>query len=377
MVSVLTNAISMAGVVAVLLVVVGAIASAVAAVAAVAVATVAVVVVVGGGGRLILTDDAACSSLETGSCSISLCLNSGCEIVINIISRSDSVSCCENLDTAAHDGGGAGEVNQNVGLDVIGGLDTVRGVSSRSGNNLDSATLGILEGVNTTVLVLLTKRSPLIAHVSALLCSAAVLASLVQRSRRAAANVENSTVFGEDELPCFSSFGLSSSVPLHGGSLSRSLSELEKELNFGSRVSRCISGTSSNSSNRSLCLDLDGSSIALSEFSLFRGATSVLDLGRGVLLVGGEPLGLVGGGCAVGTGPGVVAGAGLVSMGVVAAVLVAVAVVVLVVVVAVSGGAGGGSSGDKGGNEGLHLRQIIFLRKDKEYAIYIIFITEI
>ena len=209
------------------------------------------------------------------------------------------------------------------------------------------------------------------------MCSAAVLASLVQRSRCAAANVENSTVFGEYELPCFSSFGLSSSVPLHGGSLSRSLSELEKELNFGSRVSRCISGASSNSSNRSLCLDLDGSSIALSEFSLFRGATSVLDLGRGVLLVGGEPLGLVGGGCAVGTGPGVVAGASLVSMGVVAAVLVAVAVVVLVVIVAVSGGAGGGSSGDKGGNEGLHLGQILFLRNEKESAIYIIFITVI
>ena len=363
MVSVLTNAISMAGVVGVLLV--GVAVAAVGAVAAVAVATVAVVVVVGGGGRLILTDDAACSSLITGCGSISLQLSCFGEIVINIISGSDSVSCWENLDTAAHDGGGAGEVNQNVGLDVIGGSCSVGNVDGiiSSGNNLDSATLGILEWVNTTVLVLLTKRSPLIAHVSALLLSIVLgnfLASLVQRSSLVGGSVDNSTVFGKDDLPFSACLCLSCSEPLHGGSLSRSLSELEKELDLGSRVADIISSTRSNRSTNSLCHDLDGSSIALSELSLLRGATSVLDLGRGVLLVGGEPIGLIGGGLAVGTGPGVVAGAGLVSMGVVAAVLVAVAVVVLVVVVAVSGGAGGGSSGAKGGNEGLHLRQIIF-----------------
>lgn len=363
--SVLTDAISMAGVVGVLLVGVAVAAVAVATVAAVAVATVAVVVVVGGGGRLILTDDAACSCDVSGGGGISLGLRAGGERVINIISGGDIVSCLENLDTAAHDGGGAGKVNQNVGLDVIGGSFTVGRIGIIiSGNNLNSSTLGVLEGVNTTVLVLLTKRSPLIAHVSALVVNTAVLgnlkASLVQRSSLVGGSVKNSTVLGKDDLPFTSGNALSCSEPFHGGSLSRSLSELEKELLFGSRVRHIVCVTCSNVSSSSLCDDLDGSSIALCEFSLLRDATGVLDLGRGVLLVGGEPLGLVRGALAVCTGPGVVAGAGLVSMGVVTAVLVAVAVVVLVVVVAVSGGAGGGSSGAKGGNEGLHLRQIIF-----------------
>ena len=68
-VSVLTNAISMAGVVGVLLVGV-AVAVRVAAVAAVAVATVAVVVVRGRGGRLILTNDTAGMGLEASGGSI-------------------------------------------------------------------------------------------------------------------------------------------------------------------------------------------------------------------------------------------------------------------------------------------------------------------
>ena len=68
-VSVLTNAISMAGVVGVLLVGV-AVAVAVAAVAAVAVARVAVVVVRGGSGRLILTNDTAGLSKEASGGSI-------------------------------------------------------------------------------------------------------------------------------------------------------------------------------------------------------------------------------------------------------------------------------------------------------------------
>ena len=69
-VSVLTNAISMAGVVGVLLVGVAVAVRVAVAVAAVAVATVAVVVVRGRGGRLILTNDTAGMGLEASGGSI-------------------------------------------------------------------------------------------------------------------------------------------------------------------------------------------------------------------------------------------------------------------------------------------------------------------
>ena len=161
-VSVLTNAISMAGVVGVLLVGVAV------AVGVAAVAAVAVVVVRGGGGRLILTNDTACMCLEARGGSIGECLGACGEAVINFISGGCSVGCGEYLDTTAHDGGRARQVDQDVGLDVTGSWTNRVGTAGGRGNHLDSAALRILEWVNATVFVLLTKRSPLVAHVGAL-----------------------------------------------------------------------------------------------------------------------------------------------------------------------------------------------------------------
>ena len=208
-------------------------------------------------------------------------------------------------------------------------------------NNLDSATLRILEWVNTTVFVLLTKRSPLVAHVGAL--SVTRNASIAKDVCNSCVRgfVQNSTVFGKGDLVAFCCDANDIGKPLHCGGLARSLSELEQEL-----VLRAIVSGDGRESGCDRC------GIALGELSLLRGTTSVLDLRRAVLLVWREPLGLVGRGGRRGSGPRIVRRAGLVGVGIVAPVLVPIAVVVLVVVV-VAGRAGEGGSGAESGDEGL------------------------
>ena len=142
-------------------------------VATVTVTTIAIVVVAHGGRWLVLTNNAAGlgfkSSLEVGG-AIG-------EFVLNLVSV--SIRCLlEDFQTTAHDGGRARKVDQDVVLDVaaISGGNTlltdshgVRICLLDSSDNLDSAALRILEWVRATVPVKLSKRSPLFAHLIALL----------------------------------------------------------------------------------------------------------------------------------------------------------------------------------------------------------------
>ena len=141
-------------------------------VATVAVATVAIVVVHHGGWWLVLTNNAAGldgeSSLKVDGAFV--------ESVINLVCV--SITCLlEDFQTTAHDGGRARKVDQDVVLEVgaIYGGNTSLTDSQLSScfldscDNLDSAALRILEWVRATVLVFLSKRSPLFAHLIALL----------------------------------------------------------------------------------------------------------------------------------------------------------------------------------------------------------------
>ena len=130
------------------------------AVATVAVAVAVVVVGRGGGGRNVLTDDAAADNNSRFS------------------GIAGSCSCCEwllaDLNAPTHDGVLARKGDQLVAEDFVGQrTDCYSGISRTrsnrgSGNTLlDSATVGVLEWVSTQVLVELTQRSVLSAHLVA------------------------------------------------------------------------------------------------------------------------------------------------------------------------------------------------------------------
>jgi hypothetical protein len=128
----------------------GGVAGAVVAVATVAMTVAVVVVGRGGGGRNVLTDDAAADS--NSPCSFACC--------------SCAVICLHSLESLTHDGVLAGEGDQLVAEDLIGEF-TIR---TSAKTLLDSATVGVLEWVSTEVLVELTERSELSAHLVADAC---------------------------------------------------------------------------------------------------------------------------------------------------------------------------------------------------------------
>ena len=138
-------------------------------------------------------------------------------------------------------------------------------------DSLDPAALRVLEWVRATVLVKLSKRSPLLAHVVALLCFiSSVLEHLgVVGDVCSFALGDDVSVFSEDDLVGRS--GLVSGAkrsasdvgePLHGGGLAWRLSELDEPLVDRSVIVHC------GYSVGGWCLSLDASGVAGSELGL-------------------------------------------------------------------------------------------------------------
>lgn len=285
----ISNALSVARIVSVLLVRVAvamamamtitSVARASVTVATVAVTIVAIVVVAHGSRWRVLTNNAAGlngeSSLKVGGVIG--------EFVFNLVCV--SIRCLlENFQTTAHDGGWARKVDQDVVLDVaaISGGNTLLtdspGVSIcllDSCDNLDSAALRILEWVRATVLVLLSERSPLFAHLIALLgfITGVLEHQNVVGDVRSFACRDHVSEFSEDRLIVCSSLVVSwickirvsyVGEPFHSGRFAWCLSELVEPLSLGSVIVCCITGIVG---HRRLSLDTSG--VATSELSLF------------------------------------------------------------------------------------------------------------
>ena len=217
-------------------------------VATVAVTIVAIVVVAHGSRWRVLTNNAAGlngeSSLKVGGVIG--------EFVFNLVCV--SIRCLlENFQTTAHDGGWARKVDQDVVLDVaaISGGNTILTDSQGciclldSSDNLDSAALRILEWVRATVLVLLSERSPLFAHLIALLGGITgvlehqnVVGDVCSFTSR-----DHVSEFSEDRLIVCSSLvvtlksrGSYVGEPFHSGRFAWCLSELVEPLSLGSVI---------------------------------------------------------------------------------------------------------------------------------------------
>ena len=252
-----------------------AIAVATVAIAAMAVTTVAVVVVASGGRRQVFTNNTA---RQSGDSSLEVGRAIG-ESVIDLVLVSIG-SLHEDFKPTAHDRGRARQVDQDVVLNVglVGRSDTllsdcctVSGGLLDSCNSLDPAALRVLEWVRATVLVKLSQRSPLLAHVVALLCFiSSVLEHLgVVGGVCSFALGDDVTVLSEDGLVGRS--GLVSGAkrsasdvgePLHGGGLAWRLSELVEPLVDRSVIARCGYRVGER------CLSLDASGVAGSELGL-------------------------------------------------------------------------------------------------------------
>ena len=245
------------------------------AIAAIAVTTVAVVVVASGGRRQVFTNN---TTGQSGDSSLEVGRAIG-ESVIDLVLVSIG-SLHEDFQPTAHDRGRARQVDQDVVLDVglvgrsdtlLSDCNTVSGGLLDSCDSLDPAALRVLEWVSATVLVKLSQRSPLLAHVVALLCFiSSVLEHLgVVGDVCCFALGDDVSVLSQDDLVGRS--GLSSGAkrsasdvgePLHGGGLAWRLSELVEPLVDRSVIVHCECSVGSR------CLSLDASGVAGSELGL-------------------------------------------------------------------------------------------------------------